>query len=417
MLKNLFKQKMILSSIITILAAVVFISIIPLLFHGTCPVNDEVVIEAGSDEVVLELFKKDSEASIELLTDLSVIDFNKTGDYDLDFCSGKDNYKGHLKIVDTTSPIATAKNQEIYKGETLSAESFVEDIKDCSDVKVEFAKQPDFSKEGQQQVSLLLTDTAGNKTDITAILNVKRDTTPPVISGMSTITVRIGNSVSYRNGVKVTDNYDKDVKFSFDNSSVNLQKEGTYTVTYTATDSFGNTASATRTVKVLPKLVINQQLVENMAKDVLKKIITDKMTPHQKIEKIFNWVRSNMVYVSSPEKDIPNAAYVAFTKKRGDCFNYLAVTKLLLDGCGIQNQRVDRSGGSSTHYWLLVNVGTGWYHYDTTPQSYKDPYRCFMKTDAEVWAYAKSRSDGRADYYNFDTSKYPKTATVKYSGR
>ena len=93
------------------------------------------------------------------------------------------------------------------------------------------------------------------------------------------------------------------------------------------------------------------------------------------------------------------------------------MVKYMLDECGIENMLVERYGGKTTHYWHLVNVGTGWYHYDTTPQSLEDPFRCFMKTDEQVWAYAKSRHDGRSDYYNFDTSKYPERATEKYTAK
>ena len=87
---------------------------------------------------------------------------------------------------------------------------------------------------------------------------------------------------------------------------------------------------------------------------------------------------------------------------------------MLLDRCGIENLPVERYKAKSSHYWLLVNIGTGWYHYDPSPQSLDDPFRCFMKTDAQVKAYSQNRSDGRNDYYKFDESKYPDRTTEKY---
>jgi stage II sporulation protein E len=98
----------------------------------------------------------------------------------------------------------------------------------------------------------------------------------------------------------------------------------------------------------------------------------------------------------------------------GDCYNYFAMAKVLLDLCGIDNLPVERYKGSSSHYWLLVNAGTGWYHYDPSPQSAADPFRCFMKTDAHVKAYSRSRSDGKYDFYKFNESLYPERATEKY---
>ena len=138
------------------------------------------------------------------------------------------------------------------------------------------------------------------------------------------------------------------------------------------------------------------------------------MSAHEKIYAIYMYVRKNVAYSSSKEKDVLSAAYKAMVYKRGDCYNYFALAKVLLDKCGIDNLPVERYKGSSSHYWLLVNIGTGWYHYDASPQSAEDPFRCFMKTNKQVQAYASSRSDGRSDYYRIDESKYPELATEKY---
>lgn len=400
------------------IAALVVISfslIVSGLFQKVSPINDEVVIEAGSISVITEnQFKAQLDTEVELLTDLTKIDLSKTGNYTVEFAFNGKNYESSLRIVDTTVPAATAKDKQIYLGETLTADSFVTEIKDCSDVTVEFARKPDFKKIGEQTVTVLIKDAAGNSAQKTAKLTVSKDITPPKFEGLKTVSIRVGESVSYRKGVTVTDNCDTEVKFTFDNSTVNLEKEGEYKVIYTATDSSGNTANVERTVKVLPKLIIDEAHVKELAKNVVDKITSKDMTKTQKAYKIFRWVRSNITYVSSPESDIINAAYVALTKKRGDCFNFYSVTKLLLDECEIENMMVERSGGKTTHFWHLVNVGTGWYHFDTTPQSLEDPFRCFMKTDEQVWAYASSRSDGRSDYYSFDTTKYPERATVKF---
>lgn len=393
------------------LLVIIFWALLP----KSSPLKAEVVVEAGSISVITEnQFKAQPDVEVDLLTDLTKIDLNKTGNYTAQFAYKGKNYVSNLHIVDTTAPTATEVDKQIYVGETLSADSFVTEIKDCSDVTVEFADKPDFTKIGEQTVTILIKDAENNSVQKTAKLTILKDTTPPIFEGLKTVSVRVGESVSYRNGVTVTDDRNTEVKFTFDNSAVNLQKEGEYKVIYTASDSSGNTATAERIVKVLPKLIIDEAYVKGLAKNVVNKIISKDMTKAQKAEEIFRWVRSNISYVSSPESDIVNAAYVAFTKKRGDCFNYYSVTKLLLDECEIDNMMVERYGGKTTHFWHLVNVGTGWYHFDTTPQSIEDPYRCFMKTDEQVWAYAKSRSDGRSDYYNFDTTKYPERATVKF---
>ena len=52
---------------------------------------------------------------------------------------------------------------------------------------------------------------------------------------------RQGKTVSYKKGVTVSDNVDKDIELEIDSSKVNLNKVGSYKVVYKATDKAGNT--------------------------------------------------------------------------------------------------------------------------------------------------------------------------------
>lgn len=377
------------------------------------PVQEYVVLEAGSRQIPLEQFAKEGKA-VALLTDVSDIDLTQPGEHRLEFAYKKKTCSSTLKIVDTTPPEGVPVEHTIYNDETLTPEDFVTDIRDLTDTAVSFAQTPDFTKEGEQTVKLLLTDTSGNVGAVEAKLTVVADTTFPEFSPMEDLKVNMGQTVSYRKNITATDDRDGEISYTVDSSGVNLEKEGAYTITYTATDSSGNTTRVERKLIVSASLVINQELVEETADKLLAKILKEGMTDHEKIYTIFFYVRKNVAYSSAPNKDIYSAAYHAMTKRRGDCYNYFAMAKVLLDRCGIDNLPVERYKAKSSHYWLLVNIGTGWYHYDPSPQSLEDPFRCFMKTDAQVKAYARSRSDGRSDYYKFDESKYPDRATKKY---
>ena len=377
------------------------------------PVQKCVLVEAGSQQIPLERFPKDGK-QVELLTDISGIDLNQPGSYQLEFLYKKKSYPSSLQIVDTTAPAGTPVARTIYNDETLTASDFVTDIRDVTEVEVAFETTPDFTAVGEQTVTVLLTDTSGNVGQIKAQLTVVADTTFPTFSAIEDLKVNIGQTVSYRKGITATDDRDGELSYQIDSSGVNLEEEGTYFITYTATDSSGNTTTAERKIIVSAKLVINQELVEEKARDILKKIIKDGMSDHDKIYTIFFYVRRNIAYSSAPNKDIYSAAYHAMVKRRGDCYNFFALAKVLLDQCGIDNLPVERYKGRGSHYWLLVNIGTGWYHYDPSPQSLEDPFRCFMKTDAQVKAYSRSRQDGRSDYYKFEKSKYPDRATEKY---
>lgn len=377
------------------------------------PVHENVYLEAGSPQIPLEQFPKDDK-QVELLTDISGVDLDRPGVYQLEFLYKKKTYQSSLHIVDTTPPTGVPVAHAIYNDETLTAADFVTDIRDVTATQVAFESAPDFTKVGAQTVTVLLTDTTGNVGRVKAQLKVVADTTFPVFSSMEDLTVNIGQTVSYRKGITATDDRDGELVFQIDSSNVNLEKEGKYSIIYTATDSSGNTTQAERKIRVSASLVINQEMVEQKADEILKKILKEDMTAHEKIYTIFYYVRRNVTYSSAPNKDIYSAAYHAMVKRKGDCYNYFAMAKVLLDRCGIDNLPVERYKGKSSHYWLLVNIGTGWYHYDPSPQSLEDPFRCFMKTDAQVKAYSRSRTDGKTDYYKFDESKYPPRATEKY---
>lgn len=79
------------------------------------------------------------------------------------------------------------------------------------------------------------------------------DTTAPIITmnpyGESTNMKLVVGDVLHDPGAAATDNYDQDVTVTTV-STVNTDEPGTYTVTYTAKDSSGNMATATRTVTV-----------------------------------------------------------------------------------------------------------------------------------------------------------------------
>lgn len=377
------------------------------------PVLETVSVEIGSEAVLPEQFIKEGKA-VTVTTDLAGISLDQLGEYRVAFLYKKKTHFSTLKIVDTKAPTGTPVAHTIYNDETLTPEDFVTDIQDATETKVTFDQTPDFTKVGEQDVTVRLTDTSGNTQLVTAKLTVIADTTPPVFAGLEKLTVNIGQAVSYRKDVTATDDRDGALSFTMDASAVNLEKEGTYRIVYEAADKSGNMTRAEREIFVSSKLVVNQELVDEKAQEILDKILKEDMSDHEKIYAIFMYVRKNVAYSSSKEKDILSAAYKAMVSKRGDCYNYFALAKVLLDKIGIDNLPVERYKGRSSHYWLLVNIGTGWYHYDPSPQSMEDPFRCFMKTDKQVQAYARNRSDGRRDYYQIDYSKYPELATEKY---
>lgn len=104
--------------------------------------------------------------------------------------------------------------------------------------------------DGVYRVKVHIKDPAGNELDDYLSNTISVDTTAPVITviGSSNITQDFG--VAYTDaGATALDARDGAVSV-VSSGSINVNTEGDYTLTYSATDTLGNAASATRTVRV-----------------------------------------------------------------------------------------------------------------------------------------------------------------------
>lgn len=368
-------------------------------------VKSTVSIEAGT---IIDLEPKDflnnDKYDVKILSDLNLIDVNTPGVHTIQIEVDKKVFNSMIEIVDTTPPSVTPINIESWKGDEVLPVDFIESVSDYSQVRMSFAQVPDFEIPGNQEVTVIIEDFAGNKTEIKPMLTIKEDTEPPVFSGVKDKTIYEGESISYKKGVSVVDNRDKEIKFQVDSSTVNLNKAGDYKASYTAEDLAGNKAVEKVTITVIPLTITDEMLNEKTDK-ILAKITKDGMTKRETALEIFNWIKRNLTYTGTSDKnDWRKEAYRGMVDGLGDCFTYYAVAEALLTRAEIDNMRVTRVGGRTQHFWSLVNCGDGWYHFDSCPN--KDKMRAFMLTDAEVEEYTKKRGN---NYYVYDKTLYPAT--------
>ena len=110
--------------------------------------------------------------------------------------------------------------------------------------------QTAYLPEGNHTITLTVTDTTTNETASSTVHVNVRDTTPPVVTlnGGATVFVLQGNAFGDP-GATANDTVDGSLPVIV-SGSVNTSVVGTYTLTYSATDSSNNVGSATRTVKV-----------------------------------------------------------------------------------------------------------------------------------------------------------------------
>lgn len=364
------------------------------------PVISEVKVEAGSEAPAIDAFVIEG-VKAEFVTDITVCDYSVPAEIPVTIKVDDNTYDTLMCIVDTVAPIVEVQNVVGYLNASYKADDFVLSVEDVTEVTTKFVKEPDTTKEGEQQVTISVIDAGGNETVKEASITISKDTEAPVIKGVDDIYVVIGNSVSYKNGVKVTDNCPQGLDFKVDNSSVNLSVAGTYQVTYIAKDLAGNESSATANV-IVKEQKYSEDEVNALADKVLAKIIKDGMTPYEKVEAIYYYIRRNVGYISHSDKgNWVQGAYEGLVQKQGDCYVYACTAKVLLTRAGITNMDIEKIPAKTRHYWNLVDIGEGWYHFDTTPR--KDGTIFFMWDEARLMEYSVKNKDS----HNYDHSLYP----------
>ena len=211
----------------------------------------------------------------------------------------------------------------------------------------------DTSKYGKYTVSVEAEDNHGNITTGEATLWVAEESVPPVISGASkTLTLEKHSNPDLLQGVTAKDKKDGVCQVVCDASKLNLDKAGTYYITYSAWDNSGNKATVKRKVVVEHDQEDTAALVESIAKKL-----------GDNPEKLRDYVRSNIYYNHDWGGEDP--VWHGFTKRGGNCYVHAMCLKAIFDLKGIESQLIWVTAKS--HYWLIVKIDGQWKHIDPTP--------------------------------------------------
>ncbi|MBQ9412050.1 MAG: transglutaminase domain-containing protein [Oscillospiraceae bacterium] len=313
-----------------------------------------------------------------------------------------------LYVTDTTPPAAELPLVRCYTGYPRDPADFAGRITDASAVTVEFTEEPDWNTVGEAAIHLRLTDAEGNTALAEGSAVFVPDTQPPEIAGARDRYYYVGDAVSYFQGVLARDNADPDCTLEVDKSAVNYRAEGDYPVTWTATDRDGNSSSATAVFHFAKQSVTDEQM-DALAEEIFSEILTDGMSLAEQAKAVYDYIHHTINYIGTSDKsDWKANVYKGFHDRLGDCYTFCYSSYFLLNKLGADTVVVQRANETSRHFWLLVNLGTGWYHFDagrTAPGG----YQAFMKTTEQIY----SVQDG--DYYwHFDPDLYPEVATVPF---
>ena len=378
-------------------------------FYGN--VKGVLSVEAGDPMPTVEDFQDDPWSWAEMDTDISKLSSMNLGTYPVEIrwlCFSK---TATLFIRDSVAP--EGKAQDLVKpiGTEIKPEDFVVSSGDLTGVKIYFFPSPDLTVEGTQTVRVALEDAAGNQTILNPRLTLFDPEKTPEIIGALDQSVYVGETISYRSGVRVRADMDDNPKLEIDNSSVRLDTPGVYPVTYTATDAYGRWSRLTVRISVmeLPANYYDMLEMNEKADRLLSELLTADMTEIQRAFQIFRWVRKNIPWNNTrTTRDEVEQGLAGLNGNAGDCYTHAITCKLLLDRAGFQTMLVERYPGPGQHYWILIRIDRQWYHMDPSP-IYMQHGVNFLATDADLERFTLAV---RPNYYAFDYSKYPATPLV-----
>ncbi len=315
-----------------------------------------------------------------------------------------------MSIRDKDAPVLEVTNLDIYNDQTVTVNDFITMCEDSSRVKVYLRSPIDFSIDGEQTVTIVAEDEVGNKTAKSVTLNHIIDATPPQIAGDPVIRTVRGESIAYKSHISVLDDHDADPVIEIDNSEVNLDSEGTYTVRYAVTDKCGNRATFQSQVVVSAPSSesVSDEEVNALVDKILSEITTDDMQPIDKVWAIYEYVRHIPYSSGEHSYNYKYEGYKLLRDQKGECYGSYSAAKLFFDRLGYDNLSMEKNVGS-THFWNMVSLDGGktFYHFDATnwhEWGPKKPVMC-MICDSVL----EKISEEHKGTHRYDHSLFPAT--------
>ena len=153
--------------------------------------------------------------------------------------------KPKSESTDNTESVSATENTE----STESGSSSVIAVGGCN---LKHNDEITYSKSGDYDNTITVTDDAGNTSDIDIKISV---IDAPSINGISDKTVTVGDTVDYLSGITATDGKGTDITGSIevDSSKVDINAPGTYQIAYKVTDSYGFSTGANCNITVNEK--------------------------------------------------------------------------------------------------------------------------------------------------------------------
>lgn len=181
------------------------------------------------------------------------VDSSKLGTYHIHYKAKKGIFSvqksREVKIVDTKAPIIELNKIDGYypkTGETYQEEGFTATDNYDGDITSKIKRTED-----KNVITYTVSDSSGNKTSVQRTIEYNDGIAPTItLNGDSDITIKAGTRFEDP-GCTAKDSHGNDISDSVSVSdNISTYRAGTYTITYSVTDKFGNETSIDRTVTV-----------------------------------------------------------------------------------------------------------------------------------------------------------------------
>ena len=313
--------------------------------------NNTIEIQLGQKLTSEMLFYNDEDINTISSDDIKRINDSPIGTYTIN-CAKNNINKSIVvvKIKDETPPNLILKNKKIYLGDKIEKNDFIVKATDnYSNVTTKLLTKIK-NELGKQTIEIEAIDADGNKVVKTALLEIIKDNVGPVFNGLEKITIDKGTKIDFEKGVKAIDDKDGKCDFKYQ-SDIDINKHGTYYVTYTSVDKSGNKTTKKRVV------VVNHDKVDtnNLVKEVASTLPNDVIS-------IRNYVRT-IKYATNDGGNDP--VWYGLKNRSGNCIVHAYVFDELLKAKGYQTKVIWVT--DKTHYWNMIYLNNKWVHMDSTP--------------------------------------------------
>lgn len=158
-----------------VLLAIILAVVVVFLIAGSASrpefVARSVTVEAGRSAIKASDFLMDKSHTAEF-AEGTEYDLSRVGEYKIEIIVDGSVCSTKLIVVDTVAPTAFVADFSVRKGSELRAEDCVSDIIDATEVEIKFKKKPDTDNIGKHDVTVILEDGGGNKTEYSFVLDV-----------------------------------------------------------------------------------------------------------------------------------------------------------------------------------------------------------------------------------------------------